>query len=72
MFGSSQISSSELAPCKNIERGYSYLITPQDIDNGFVINSAFATGSFDNKAVTSNSYKAIAKFCGPTTNLFSS
>ena len=72
MFGSSEISFSGLAPGQSVTRGKSYLITPQDIENGFVINSAFATGSFNDKTVTSNSDKAIIKFFGPTTNLFSS
>jgi uncharacterized repeat protein (TIGR01451 family) len=70
MFGSKQISSSGLAPGQSVTRGKSYLITPQDIDTGIVINSAFATGSFNDKTVTSNSDKARAKFFGPTTNLF--
>jgi uncharacterized repeat protein (TIGR01451 family) len=70
MFGSKQISSSGLAPGQSVTRGKSYLITPQDIDTGIVINSAFATGSFNDKTVTSNSDKAKAKFFGPTTNLF--
>jgi hypothetical protein len=69
MFGSSQISSSGLAPGQSVTRGKSYLITPQDIENGFVINSAFATGSFNDKKVTSDPDKAIAKFFGPTANL---
>jgi hypothetical protein len=70
MFGSKQISSNGLAPGQSVTRGKSYLITPQDIDTGIVINSAFATGSFNDKTVTSNSDKARAKFFGPTTNLF--
>jgi uncharacterized repeat protein (TIGR01451 family) len=69
MFGSKQISSNGLAPGQSITRGKSYLITPQDIENGFVINSAFATGSFNDKKVTSDTDKAIAKFFGPTANL---
>jgi uncharacterized repeat protein (TIGR01451 family) len=69
MFGSKQISSSGLAPGQSVTRGKSYLITPQDIENGFVINSAFATGSFNDKKVTSDTDKAIAKFFGPTSNL---
>jgi uncharacterized repeat protein (TIGR01451 family) len=70
MFGSAKISSSGLAPGQSITKGNSYLITPYDIDTGFVINSAFATGSFNNQKVTSDTDKAIAKFFGPTTNLF--
>ncbi len=69
MFGSSQISSHGLAPGQSVTRGKSYLITPQDIENGFVLNSAFATGSCNDKKITSNSDKAIAKFFGPTSNL---
>jgi len=42
-----------------------YYIIPLDIDAGFVINSAYATGSFDNKTVTSNSDTAIATAFGP-------
>ena len=42
MFGSKQISSNGLAPGQSVTRGKSYLVTPQDIDNGFVVNSAFA------------------------------
>jgi uncharacterized repeat protein (TIGR01451 family) len=38
MFGSKQISSKGLAPGQSVTRGKSYLITPQDIENGFVIN----------------------------------
>ena len=72
MFGSEQISSEGLAPGQSVTKGKSYLITPQDIENGIIINSAFAAGSFDDKKVTSNSDKAVAKFFGPTTNLFSS
>ena len=72
MFGSAKISSSGLASGQSITKGNSYLITPYDIDTGFVINSAFAKGSFKDKEVTSNTDKAIAKFFGPTTNLFSS
>ena len=72
MFGSAKISSSGLAPGQSVTKGKSYLVTPQDIENGIVINSAFATGSFNDKKVTSNSDKAVAKFFGPTTNLFSS
>jgi uncharacterized repeat protein (TIGR01451 family) len=69
MFGSSQISSKGLAPGQSVTRGKSYLVTPQDIENGIVINSAFATGSFNDKKVTSDTDKAIAKFFGPTANL---
>ena len=69
MFGSKQISSSGLAPGQSVTKGKSYLITPQDIENGIMINSAFAAGSFNDKKVTSDSDKAIAKFFGPTTNL---
>ena len=69
MFGSSQISSSDLAPGQSVKRFHQYHITPRDIDVGFVINSAYATGSFNNKTVTSNSDTAIARFFGPTTNL---
>jgi uncharacterized repeat protein (TIGR01451 family) len=69
MFGSKQISSNGLAPGQSVTRGKSYLITPQDIENGIVINSAFATGSFNDKKVTSDTDKAIAKFFGPTANL---
>ncbi len=72
MFGSAKISSSGLAPGQSITKGNSYLITPYDIDTGFVINSAFATGSFNNQKVTSNSDTAKAKFFGPTMNLYSS
>ena len=49
MFGSSQISSSELAHGQSVTGEYSHLITPQDNDTGFVINSVFATGSFKDK-----------------------
>jgi uncharacterized repeat protein (TIGR01451 family) len=69
MFGSKQISSNGLAPGQSVTRGKSYLITPQDIDAGFVVNSAFAKGSFNDKKVTSDTDKAIAKFFGPTANL---
>ena len=72
MLGSAKISSSGLAPGQSITKGNSYLITPYDIDTGFVINSAFATGSFNNQKVTSNSDTAKAKFFGPTMNLYSS
>ena len=61
-----------LAPGQSVTKGNNYLVTPRDIDTGFVVNSAFATSSFKDKEVTSNTDKAIAKFFGPTTNLISS
>jgi len=64
MFGSSQINSNGLAPGQSITKGASYTVSPEDINNGFVVNSAFATGSFNNQKVTSNSDTAKAKFCG--------
>jgi uncharacterized repeat protein (TIGR01451 family) len=70
--GEFTVSDTELAPGQSVTKGKSYLITPQDIENGFVVNSAFATGSFNDKKVTSDTDKAIAKFFRPTTNLFSS
>ena len=70
IFGSSQISSSDLAPGQSVTKGASYLVKPRDIDAGFVLNLAFATGSFNHKTVTSNSDTALAKFFGPTTNIY--
>jgi uncharacterized repeat protein (TIGR01451 family) len=69
MFGSSQISFSDLAPGQSVQGFHQYCISPRDIDVGFVINSAFAKGSFNNQTVTSNADTAIAKFFGPTSNL---
>jgi uncharacterized repeat protein (TIGR01451 family) len=72
MFGSTQFSSDGLAPGHSVTKETSYLITPYEIDTGFVVNSAFAKGSFKDEEVTSNTDKAIAKFFGPTMNLYSS
>jgi hypothetical protein len=66
--GSSQISFSDLAPGQSVERFDQYYVIPRELDAGFVINSTYATGSFNNKTVTSNSDTAIAKFFGPTYN----
>jgi uncharacterized repeat protein (TIGR01451 family) len=42
MFGSSKISSSDLALGQNVKGFHQYYITPRDINVGFVINSAYA------------------------------
>ena len=71
-FGLKQIGINKLAPGESVRRSASHLVPPQDIYNGFVVNSAFAKGSFNNQTVTSNTDKARAKFFGPTMNLYSS
>ena len=68
MFGSSQISSSDLAPGQSVEKFDQYYVIPRELDVGLGINAAYATGSFNNKTVTSNSDTAITKFIGPTYN----
>ena len=72
IFGSKQISLNGLAPGQSITGTASHLVTPSDIYAGFKSNSAYATGSFANKEVTSNSDTATARFFGPNTNLYSS
>ncbi len=72
MFGSAKISPNGLAPGQSVTGTDSHLVTPPDIYAGFKSNSAYATGSFANKEVTSNSDTATARFFGPNTNLYSS
>ena len=71
ILGSSQISSSKLAPGHSVTRYDQYCVTPLDIDVGFVINSAYAKGSFNNTTVTSNSDTARVTFFGPNQYLYS-
>ena len=49
-----QISASGLAPGHSVTGTANYTITQADIDNGYVNNTAFATGRFGNNTVTSN------------------
>ena len=70
MFGSRQISPNGLAPGQSVTGTDSHLVTPPDIYAGFKSNSAYATGSFANKEVTSDSDTATARFFGPTMNLY--
>lgn len=70
VFGSKQISSNGLAPGQSVKGIDSHLVTPSDIYAGFKSNSAYATGSFANKEVTSDSDTATARFFGPTMNLY--
>ncbi len=68
MFGSSQISSSDLAPGQSVERFDQYYVIPRELDAVLGINSVYATGSSKNKAATSNSDTEITKFIGLTYN----
>ena len=70
LFGSKQISPNGLAPGQSVKGTDSHLVTPPDIYAGFKSNSAYATGSFANKEVTSESNTATARFFGPTMNLY--
>ena len=70
LFGSKQISPNGLAPGQSVTIKASHLVTPPDIYAGFKSNSAYATGSFANKEITSNSDTATARFFGPTGNLY--
>jgi hypothetical protein len=70
MFGSKKISYNGLAPGQSVTGKASHLVTPSDIYAGFKSNSAYATGSFANKEVTSNSDTATTRFFGPNANLY--
>ena len=70
LFGSKQISPNGLALGQSVTGIDSHLVTPPDIYAGFKSNSAYATGSFANKEVTSDSDTATARFFGPTMNLY--
>ena len=70
MFGSKKISHNGLAPGQSVMGKASHLVIPPDIYDGFISNPAYATGSFANKEVTSNSNTATARFFGPTGNLY--
>jgi hypothetical protein len=70
LFGSKQISPNGLAPGQSVTGTASHLVTPPDIYAGFKYNSAYATGSFANKEVTSNSDTATTRFFGPNSNLY--
>jgi hypothetical protein len=69
MFGSKKISYNGLAPGQSVTGKASHLVTPSDIYAGFKSNSAYATGSFANKEVTSNSDTATTRFFGPNANI---
>ena len=70
LFGSKQISPNGLAPGQSVTGTASHLVTPPDIYAGFKSNSAYVTGSFANKEVTSDSDTATSRFFGPTMNLY--
>jgi len=70
MFGSKQISHNGLAPGQSVMGKASHLVSSPDIYAGFISNSAYATGSFGNKEVTSNSDTATTRFFGPNSNLY--
>ena len=55
-----------LGPCSSAQNTYSYRITQADINNSYVTNSAFATGSFNSKPVISPSAIAIVRYEQPT------
>ena len=70
MFGSKKISHNGLAPGKSVREKASHLLIPSDIYDGFISNSAYATGSFNDKEITSNTDTATTRFFGPTGNLY--
>jgi uncharacterized repeat protein (TIGR01451 family) len=55
-----------LSPGSSAQNTYSYRITQADINNSYVTNSAFATGSFNSKPVISPSAIAIVRYEQPT------
>ena len=66
-FGTISIQSSGvLSPGLSVHNTYSYRITQADIDAGSVTNSAYATGSFNNKPIISPQTISIVLYKHPT------